>query len=71
MGVGGQHHAPTTLPPEKRPSTQHTGRWVGPRAGKSPPPPGCNRQTVQPTDSRYTNYTSLAHKKKYLIKFIE
>jgi hypothetical protein len=66
MGVGGQHHAPTALPPEERPSTQHTGRWVGPRAGRSrpppPTPPRCDRQTVQPIDSRYTNYTSLAHK---------
>ena len=30
MGVGGQRHAPATLPPGKRPSTQ--GGWVGPRA---------------------------------------
>ena len=31
-GVGGQHHAPATLLPGKRPSTHCTGGWVGPRA---------------------------------------
>jgi hypothetical protein len=28
-GVGGQHHAPAALPPEKRPGTYCTGGWVG------------------------------------------
>jgi hypothetical protein len=31
MVVGGQHHAPAALPPEKRPGTHRTGGWVGPR----------------------------------------
>jgi hypothetical protein len=33
MGVGGQHHVPSALPPVKRPGTQCIGGWVGPRAG--------------------------------------
>ena len=33
MGEGGQRHAPTALPPGKRPGTHFTGGWVGPRAG--------------------------------------
>ena len=41
-GVGGQRHAPATLPPGKRPSTHRTAGWMGPRAnldrcGKSRP----------------------------------
>jgi hypothetical protein len=44
-GVSGQRHAPTALPPEKRPGTYCIGGWVGPRAavdghGKSSPTPG-------------------------------
>jgi hypothetical protein len=35
MGVGGQNHAPATLPPGKRPGTHCTGGWVAPRAGLS------------------------------------
>jgi hypothetical protein len=31
-GVDGQRHAPTALPPVKRPGTHCTGGWVGPRA---------------------------------------
>ena len=31
--VGCRHHAPTALPLGKRPGTQCTGGWVGPRAG--------------------------------------
>jgi hypothetical protein len=33
MRVGGQLHAPATLPPGKRHGTHCTGGWVGPRAG--------------------------------------
>ena len=33
MGVGGQSHAPATLPMAKRPATHRTGGWVGPRTG--------------------------------------
>ena len=31
MGVGGQNHAPTALPPGKRPWTHCTQGWVDPR----------------------------------------
>ena len=30
LGVGGQRHAPTALPPGKRPSNHYTGGWVDP-----------------------------------------
>jgi len=65
MGVGGQRHAPTTLPPGKRPGTHYIGGWVGPRASpgwvqKIPPPPGFDPRTLQPVASRYTNYAMLA-----------
>jgi hypothetical protein len=33
MGMGGQRHAPATLPPGKRPGTHFLGGRVGPRAG--------------------------------------
>jgi len=33
MGVGGQCHAPPTLPPRERPVTHYTRSWVGPRTG--------------------------------------
>jgi hypothetical protein len=33
MRVGGQLHAPATLPPGKIPGTHCIGGWVGPRAG--------------------------------------
>jgi len=33
MEVNGQHHAPTALPPEKKPRIQLIGDVVGPRAG--------------------------------------
>jgi hypothetical protein len=32
MEVGGQRHAPSALPPGKRPGTHCIGGWVGPRA---------------------------------------
>jgi hypothetical protein len=59
MCVGGQHHAPTALPPGMTPGTPCTGDWMGPRAGlhgcgKSRPPPGFDTWTVQPVASRYT-----------------
>jgi hypothetical protein len=42
MVMGLQHHAPAAFPPGKRPGTQCTGGWVGPRLatdryGKSRP----------------------------------
>jgi hypothetical protein len=33
MEVGGQHNAPTTLPPREDPDTHGLGDWVGRRAG--------------------------------------
>jgi hypothetical protein len=59
-GVRGQRHAPAALYPQKRPGTNCTGGWVGPRAGldrcgKSRPPPGFDPQTVQPVASHYTD----------------
>jgi len=33
MTVGGQRHAPASLPPGKRPYTQCTWGWVSPKAG--------------------------------------
>jgi len=49
--VGGQCHAPATLPPGKGPATHYTGGCVGPRAvleeyGKSRPSPGFDPRTV-------------------------
>ena len=32
-GVGGQRHAPATLPPGKRPGTHEKGGWMGLGAG--------------------------------------
>jgi hypothetical protein len=59
MGVGGQHHAPAALTPE-RPGTHWIGGWVGPRTGldgceKPRPQPGFDPRTVQPLASRYTD----------------
>jgi hypothetical protein len=66
MGVRGQRHAPAALPPGKRPGTQRTRGWVGPRAGldgcgKLRPPPGLDPRAVQPVGSRYTDYAIPAH----------
>jgi hypothetical protein len=57
MGVGGQHHAPTALPPGKT-----LGRPQG-RSGrmrKTSPPPGFDPRTVQPVASRYTDWAIAA-----------
>jgi hypothetical protein len=61
MGVGGQRHAPATLPPPPERSGDHcVGGWVGPRgsSGRMPqisPPPGFDPRTAQPVVSRYTD----------------
>ena len=60
MGVGGQHHAPAVLPPEKTryPLYRRLGRHQG-RSGegrKISPPPGFDPRTVQPAASRYTDW---------------
>jgi hypothetical protein len=51
MGVGGQRHSLTALPPGKRPVTHCVGGWVGPNAGldgygKSLPPPPTQRDSL-------------------------
>jgi hypothetical protein len=53
MGVGGQRHAPTALPPGKRPGIHCRGGWVGPRTvldrcGQSRPPPTGIRSPDRP-----------------------
>jgi hypothetical protein len=60
MKVGGQRHAPTALPPGKRPGTHFIGGCVGPRAGldgcvKSRPTPGFDPRTFQYVESRYAD----------------
>jgi hypothetical protein len=52
-GVGGQLHAPASLPPGKRPGTHFVGGWVGIRAGlegcgKSRPRRGSNPGPSRP-----------------------
>jgi len=66
MEVGGQRHAPATLPPVKRSCTYCIGSWVGPRAGvngcvKSRLLPGFDPRTLQPVASRYTDCAFPAH----------
>jgi len=65
MGVGGQRHAPVTLPPGKRPGTHCIGGHV-PQGQSGPvrkisPPLGFNPRTVQPIASHCTNYAVPAH----------
>jgi hypothetical protein len=65
-GVGGQRHAPATLPPVKIPGTRCTEGWVGTRArlnglGKISPPPELDARAIQSVTSRYTDYAMLAH----------
>ena len=61
MEVGRQRHAPSALPPGRRPGTHCIGGEVGARAGldgcrKSRPPPlGFDPRTVQPVASRCTD----------------
>ena len=60
MGVGGQHHTPAALPPGKTQYPLHK-RLGGPqgrsgRVGKISPPPGFDPRTVQPVESRYTDW---------------
>jgi hypothetical protein len=58
-GVGGQRHAPATLPPRKTRYPLYS-RLGGPqgrsvRVGIISPPPGFDPRTVHPIDSRYTD----------------
>jgi hypothetical protein len=67
MGVGGQRHAPATLPPGI------TRYPLYPRAGhKISPPPGFDPRTVQLVASRYTDYAIPAHcSNAYIQKNVE
>lgn len=57
-GVGGQNHAPATLPLEW-PSTHYTWGWVSPRPGmENLTQPVFDPWTVKPTASSYTNYAT-------------
>jgi hypothetical protein len=66
--VGGQHHAPTALPPgnTRYPLYRRLGGPQG-RSGrvrKISPPPGFDPRTFQPVVSRYTDWaTRLTHSK--------
>jgi len=60
MGVGGQRHVPTALPPGKRPVIHCIGSCVGLKAGldgcgKYRPPLGFDHRTVRPVASHYTD----------------
>ena len=65
-GVGGQCHAPATLPLGETRYPLHT-RLGGPQgqcgqARKISPPPGFDPWTIQPIASHYTNWAIVAHK---------
>jgi hypothetical protein len=59
MGVGGQRHAPATLPPgvTRYPLYRRLGR----PSAENLAPPEFDPRTVQPVASRYINYTIPAH----------
>ena len=62
MGVGGQRHAPTALPPGKRPGTNCTGGWVDHTVGLD----GCgksrrNRDSTPGHPSRSKTQYWLSH----------
>ena len=65
MGVGGQRHSPTALPPGKTryPLYRRLGGPQGRfgRVWKISPPPGFDPPTVQPVASRYTDRAIQAH----------
>ena len=65
MGLGGQQHAPATLPTGKAQYPLYR-RMGGPqgrsgRVRKISPPPGFDPRTVQPVASRYTDWAIAAH----------
>jgi len=59
-GVGGQHHAPTTLNPGRRTGTNCTAGCQSPSGlvRKISLPPGFDPRTVKPVASRYIKYAS-------------
>jgi hypothetical protein len=72
-GVGGQHHAPATLPWEREPIpiVQEAGWASGPlwTGTENLAPPGFDPWTVQPIASGYTDWAILVLKVKCLNKF--
>jgi len=69
MGMGGQRHAATNLPPRKTryPLYRRLGGPQGRcgRVRKISPPPGFDPRTVQSIVSRYTDYAIPAHDSSY------
>jgi hypothetical protein len=61
--VGGQHHAPTALPPGKEPVpiVQEAGWEPGPLSTGTEYPPGFYSRNVEPLASRCTDYAISAH----------
>jgi hypothetical protein len=67
MCVGGQRHAPATLPTGKRPGTYSVGGWVGPRSSldgceKSRPLSGFEHRIVETVASRCTDWAVPAYR---------
>jgi len=63
MEVGGQREARDALPP-KRTWAYCVGGWVGPRVwtdSENLAPTGLDPRTVQPVESRYTDYATPVH----------
>jgi len=48
MGLGGQRHAPATLPPGRRPGTHYTEGWVGPTTGLDRRGKSCPLTRIRP-----------------------
>jgi hypothetical protein len=64
MGVGGQLHAPVALTPGKRPGTQCTGGWVGPRAGLD----GCGKYTKRKENEKHRGKKTHKDKETFIKK---
>jgi hypothetical protein len=60
MGVGGQPHAPATLHLGTRPSTKHTGGWMGLRSNVDGYRKLQLHEDANPRPSHYTDYTILS-----------
>jgi len=61
-GGEGQRHVPAALYLREKPGTNCTGGWLGPgpvwTGAENHAPTGSDPRTVQPVDSRYTNYAT-------------
>ena len=71
MGVGGQHHAPASLPPgeTRYPLYRRLGGPQGP-SGRVPPS-GFDPRTAQPVASRYTDWAIPAAQSKVTLRKTE